>query len=182
MYARTIHGYTTSSLLTIPSPMQMSLPDICAHLNRALPLLRVKLHASSRQRLRRQASDHTRRMMDQAISHKIKSAIRYTIGSKVPHYDFTSIRSDTDEIFFNPADVHNVTTKHFSDHFKAPDTSPNFTINHDNAKTLASSKALFMTHPNHHTIFSELKELLWQALTRPQEKLGGQNGDSTLRD
>jgi hypothetical protein len=60
-------------------------------------------------------------MMDQAATHKIKSAIRYTLGAKVPHYDFTSIRSDNGDVFFDPADVHNITTEHFSNHFKAQD-------------------------------------------------------------
>ena len=63
-------------------------------------------------------------MMDQAAEHKIKNAIRYTLEAKIPHYDFTSIRSDTNDFFFDPVDVHNVTTKHFSDHFKAQDETP----------------------------------------------------------
>ena len=121
-------------------------------LNRALPLLRLKLHASSRQRLRQLASDHTRKMTEQAATHKIKQAIRYTLGAKVPHYDFTSIRSDTNDIFFDPVDVHNVITKHFSDHFKALDTSPNFTVNNEDENTLSESKARFMTHHNHQAI------------------------------
>jgi hypothetical protein len=65
-------------------------------------------------------------MTDQAASHKIKNAIRYTLGAKIPHYDFTSICSDTNDIFFDPVDVHNLTTKHFSEHFRAQDASPNF--------------------------------------------------------
>jgi len=138
----------------------MSLTDMCALLNRALPLLRQRLHAASRQRLRRQASHHTRQMTEQAASQKVKAAIRYTLGSKVPHYDFTSIRSDSDEIFFNHVDVHNVTTKHFSEHFRAQDASPNFQINYEDDDTLATSKALFMSHENHRTISPELKELL----------------------
>ena len=74
-------------------------------------------------------------MTEQAASQKVKAAIRYTLGSKVPHYDFTSIRSDADEIFFNPVDVHNVTTKHFSKHFRAQDASPNFQINYEDDDT-----------------------------------------------
>ena len=56
--------------------------------------------AASRQRLRRQASDHTRQMTEQAASHKVKAAIRYTLGSKVPLYDFTSYGL-TQTIFFS---------------------------------------------------------------------------------
>ena len=54
-YVRTLQSYKTNPLLSIPSPTLMSLPDICAMLNRALPLLRLRLHAASRQCLRRQA-------------------------------------------------------------------------------------------------------------------------------
>jgi len=121
-------------------------------------------------------------MMDQAATHKIKSAIRYTLGAKVPHYDFTSIRSDTGDVFFDPADVHHITTKHFSNHFKAQDDSPNFTINHEDEETLADSKARFINHPNHQAISLELRELLWTALTRPQTQLMARANGSTLRD
>ena len=178
---------TQKHLLTIQTirslfPASTSLPDLCAHLNRALPLLRSKLHSSNRQRLRRQASDRTRQMTEQAAAHKTKQAIRYTLGSKVPHYDFSSIRSNSNEIFFNPADVHNVTTKHFHDHFKAPDASPNFQIDYSNEDTLAASKALFMTHANHSAITPEIKDLLWTALTRPQSQLTTPHPSSPLRD
>jgi hypothetical protein len=115
-------------------------------------------------------------MTEQAAEHKIKQAIRYTLGAKVPHYDFTSIRSDTDDI------LHNVTTKHFSDHFKALDTSPNFTVNFEDERTLNESKARFMTHQNHQAITPELKELLWTAITKPQAKLIGPSPNTTLRD
>ena len=115
-YSKTLRSYTINPLLTIPSPTDMTLLDMCAMLNRALPLLRVKLHAASRQRLRRQASDHTRQMTEQVAAHKVKEAIRYTLGSKVPHYDFTSVRSDSNDIFFNLIDVRNITTKHFFEH------------------------------------------------------------------
>jgi hypothetical protein len=70
-------------------------------------------------------------MTDQAATHKIKEAIRYTLGAKVPHFDFTSIRSQSDEIFFNPSEIHNVTTKHFHEHFQAHDSSSNFTVNYE---------------------------------------------------
>ena len=181
-YSKTLADYTDNPLLVIPSPASMSLPDLCAHLNRVLPLLRSKLHSSNRQRLRRQASDRTRQMTIQAAAHKTKQAIRYTLGSKVPHYDFSSIRSNSNEIFFNPADVHNVTTKHFHDHFKAPDASPNFQIDYSNEDTLAASKALFMTHANHSAITPEIKDLLWTALTRPQTQLTTPHPSSPLRD
>jgi hypothetical protein len=96
-------------------------------------------------------------MTEQAATHKIKQAIRYTLGAKVPHYDFTSIRSDTNDIFFDPVDVHYVTTNHFSDHFRTYYTSPNFAINYANEDTLSESKGLFMTHQNHQAIFPALK-------------------------
>ena len=111
-------------------------------------------------------------MTEQAASHKIKEAIRYTIGAKVPHYDF----------FFNPADVHNVTTSHFNDHFQAHDLSPNFTVNYENADTLAASITRFLAHENYSAITPDLKELLWTAITRPQNKLLDTNYGTPLRD
>jgi hypothetical protein len=120
-------------------------------------------------------------MSEQAATQKIKSAIRYTLGSKVPHYDFTSIRSDSNDIFFDPSDVHNVTTRHFHNHFKSPDDSPNFTVDYTNKESLESSKSLFMSHPNHQTITLELRELLWTALTRPQTTLMAPDSHQPLR-
>jgi hypothetical protein len=79
-------------------------------------------------------------------------------------------------------DVHNVTTKHFNDHFKIPDDSPNFTLDYTNEESLASSKTLFMLHPNHQSITLELRELLWTALTRPQTTLMAPNPHQPLRD
>ena len=78
--------------------------------------------------------------------------------------------------------MHNVTTKHLSDHFQAQDSSLNFTVKYDNYDTLAASKALFMSHDSHSAISNELKELLWTTLTRPQRKLVTPIGGMPLRD
>ena len=182
LYAKTLTCYRTDPLLTIPSPTTVPLLDICAQLNRALPLLRSKLYSASRQRLRRQASDRTRQMTEQAASHKIKQAIRYTLGAKIPHYDFSSIRSDTNEIFCDPIDVHNMTTNHFHAHFKAQDASTNFHVDFSNMETLVDSRSLFMAHPNHNGIAPDIKELLWNALTCTQGKLSAPTQSTTLRE
>ena len=90
-----------------------------------------------------------RTISEAAAAGKIKKAIRYTLGSKIPYFDFTSIRDTNDQVLLNPNEIHNATTQHYQQHFAAPDTLPNFRINFESPESIATSQLEFMNaHPD----------------------------------
>jgi hypothetical protein len=166
---RVIIQFVADPLYQISDPSIGTLPDTIAQIDIAIPKLRRNLHGSIRRGLRLASSDRMKSITEAASTGKIKKAIRYTLGSEIPYFDFTSIRDTADQVLLNPNDIHNATTKHYQDHFAAPNDTLNFTVNYATEETIAQSQIEFMNaHPN---IATSIKHIIWRALTAHNTKL-----------